>query len=161
MGREPALLPPKKPLLTLTPKPEYLDSPSIQFTHVAKGKGVTLPPEPLKTVEVKSKSMSRYFEDVSMAEIDKITEKNSRVLMRRLTRERPSIKDRRRYEPKWPKPRGNKGNPDWSTNRDLDKEADEYENGITRNIKIIEGVDEKGNLIIKDLAVDTDVNNNE
>ena len=146
----------RKPLLTLVPKPEFVEviKPKRKTTG---NETITFPPTPLKTVEVKSKSMSVYFEDVSMAEIEKLTEKSSRVLMRRLTRDRPSIKDRRRYEPKWPKPRGNKGNPDWATKRDIDKEADEYEDGITRNIKIIEGTDKDGNPIVRDLAVD--VNN--
>jgi hypothetical protein len=52
----------------------------------------------------------------------------------------------------WPKVRGQKGNPAWYGDKDeLDREAKEYEKGIKRNIKIIEGVDEKGNPIIKDL----------
>ena len=51
----------------------------------------------------------------------------------------------------WPKQRGRKGNPDWYVNRNLDKEAREYMQGIKRNIKIIEGQREDGSLILRDL----------
>lgn len=52
----------------------------------------------------------------------------------------------------WPKPRGRKGNPRWFGNKKEKKRIDkEYEKGITRNIKVIVGVDENGRPIVENV----------
>ena len=137
-------------LLPVMPKPErlpkrwdHVTTPSVKISEILETDNITIVNRPLVVKDAKSESMSRYFEDVTMKEVEHVSGKAVDAIMRRFRNLIPKLEEKN--ENKSSKEKGNDNHNNNSNGKKYigdDGEAEE----ITRNVKIIEGLDSNGRL---------------
>ena len=115
-----------------------------EISEVIEAGEITIVNRPLVVKDVKSESMSKYFEDVSMREVAHASNKALDVVNKRfrkiVTNQEPENQLEKESESE--------------KEREREEEQEMHEYQITRNVKIIEGKREDGSLILREVKAE-------
>ena len=149
---EPCIVRSESKLLPISPKPErlprrwdHVTTPSVKISEILEADSITIVNRPLEVKDADSVSMSRYFEDVTMKEVEQVSDKAVYAIRRRFGH---MLQEQQKEEKKIESVKEND-----SDNTEEEEVYIDDEEGITRNVKQIEGMDSDGKIILKEVDV--------
>ena len=158
---EPCIVRSESKLLPISPKPErlprrweHVTTPSVKISEILEADSITIVNRPLEVKDADSVSMSRYFEDVTMKEVEQVSDKAVYAIRRRFAsmvqnQKIDQEKTQNKSETETPTV---KENPNVNNGKVYIGDDDVEDEGVTRNVKIIEGLDSKGKIILREVG---------
>lgn len=148
---EPCIVRSEPQLIPIISELESKTEPKVtQISEILETDNITIVNRPLEVKDADSVSMSRYFDDVTMKEVEQVSDKAVYAIRRRFA---SMVQNQQEEEKKQDE-----------TPVEEEKEEEQYDNTkkyigdeeeeIIKNVKIIDGVDSDGKIILKEVVED-------